>query len=164
MLGIISLLAGATGVLSELKSALNKIWRTEESSDVKEIVKKNVVFVGMLLGSGFLLTVSLIVSAAVAALGKSFGGLLPAPELLLHTADFVLSVGIVALLFAAMYRFLPNTRIEWHDVWFGAIVTSVLFNLGKLVLGLYIGKSAVGSSYGAAGAVLVFLLGFTIRA
>jgi len=164
VLGIISLLAGATGVLSELKSALNKIWRTEESSDVKEIVKKNVVFVGMLLGSGFLLTVSLIVSAAVAALGKSFGGLLPAPELLLHTADFVLSVGIVALLFAAMYRFLPNTRIEWHDVWFGAIVTSVLFNLGKLVLGLYIGKSAVGSSYGAAGAVLVFLLGFTIRA
>ena len=80
------------------------------------------------------------------------------PELLLHTADFVLSVGIVALLFAAMYRFLPNARIEWHDVWFGAIVTSVLFNLGKLVLGLYIGKSAVGSSYGAAGAVLVLLL------
>ncbi len=158
VLGIISLLAGATGVLSELKSALNKIWRTEESSDVKEIVKKNVVFVGMLLGIGFLLTVSLIVSAAVAALGKSLGGLLPAPELLLHTADFVLSVGIVALLFAAMYRFLPNTRIEWHDVWFGAIVTSVLFNLGKLVLGLYIGKSAVGSSYGAAGAVLVLLL------
>jgi membrane protein len=67
-------------------------------------------------------------------------------------------VGIVALLFAAMYRFLPNTRIEWHDVRFGAIVTSVLFNLGKLVLGLYIGKSAVGSSYGAAGAVLVLLL------
>src|SRR6202035_246048 len=77
VVGIISLLAGATGVLSELKSALNKIWRTEESSDVKEIVKKNVVFVGMLLGIGFLLTVSLIVSAAVAALGKSLGGLLP---------------------------------------------------------------------------------------
>ena len=158
VVGIISLLAGATGVLSELKSALNKIWRTEESSDVKEIVKKNAVFFGMLLGIGFLLTVSLIVSAAVAALGKSFGGLLPAPELLLHTADFVLSVGIVVLLFAAMYRFLPNTRIEWHDVWFGAIVTSVLFNLGKLGLGLYIGKSAVSSSYGAAGAVLVLLL------
>jgi membrane protein len=158
VVGIISLLAGATGVLSELKSALNKIWRTEESSDVKEIVKKNVVFVGMLLGVGFLLTVSLIVSAAVAALGKSLGGLLPAPELLLHTADFALSVGIVALLFAAMYRLLPNTKIEWHDVWFGAIVTSVLFNLGKLGLGLYIGKSAVGSSYGAAGAVLVLLL------
>jgi membrane protein len=158
VVGIISLLAGATGVLSELKSALNKIWRTEESSDVKEIVKKNVVFVGMLLGIGFLLTVSLIVSAAVAALGKSLGALLPAPELLLHTADFALSVGIVALLFAAMYRFLPNTKIEWHDVWFGAIVTSVLFNLGKLGLGLYIGKSAVGSSYGAAGAVLVLLL------
>ncbi len=158
VVGIISLLAGATGVLSELKSALNKIWRTEERSDVKEIVKKNVVFIGMLLGIGFLLTVSLIVSAAVAALGKSLGGLLPAPELILQIADFALSVGIVASLFATMYRFLPNTRIEWRDVWFGAIVTSVLFNLGKLGLGLYIGKSAVSSSYGAAGSVLVLLL------
>jgi membrane protein len=158
VVSIISLLAGATGVLSELKSALNKIWRTEERSDVKEIIKKNVIFIGMLLGIGFLLTVSLIVSAAVAALGKSFGELLPVPEFLLQTVDFVLSVGIVALLFAAMYRFLPNTKIEWRDVWFGAIVTSVLFNLGKVGLGLYIGKSAVSSSYGAAGSVLVLLL------
>ena len=158
VVGIVSLLAGATGVLSELKSALNGIWRTEERSDVKEIVKKNVVFVGMLLGIGFLLTVSLIVSAAVAALGKSLRGFLPAPELILQSADFALSVGVVASLFATMYRFLPNTKIAWRDVWFGAIVTSVLFNLGKLGLGLYIGKSAVSSSYGAAGSVLVLLL------
>jgi len=158
VIGIVSLLAGAIGVLSELKSALNKIWRTEERGGVKEIVKKNVVFVGMLLGIGFLLTVSLVVSAGVAGLGKFLGGQLPAPELLLQAANFVLSVGIIAMLFAAIYRFLPNTKVEWHDVWVGAIGTSFLFNLGKLGLGLYIGKSAVASSYGATGSILVLLL------
>ena len=158
VIGIVSLIAGATGVLSELKSALNKIWRTQERSDVKEIVKKNVVFLGMLLGIGFLLTVSLVVSAAISGLGKFLGGWLPAPEFLLHIADFVLSVGIIAVLFAAMYRFLPNTKVEWRDVWVGAAVTSFLFYLGKLGLGLYIGKGAVGSAYGAAGSILVLLL------
>ena len=158
VIGIVSLIAGATGVLSELKSALNKIWRTSERSDVKEIVKKNVVFLGMLLGMGFLLTVSLVVSAAISGLGKFLGGLLPAPEFLLHTVDFVFSVGIIAVLFAAMYRLFPNTKVEWRDVWVGAALTSFLFNVGKLGLGLYISKGAVGSSYGAAGAILVLLL------
>lgn len=158
VVGIISLIAGATAVLSELKSALNKIWRTEERSDGKDIVKRNIVFVGMLLGIGFLLTVSLVLSAAISGLGKYLGGLLPAPELLLHTTDFVLSVGIIAVLFAAMYRLLPSTKVEWRDVWVGAAVTSFLFNVGKLVLGLYIGRAAVGSSYGAAGAILILLL------
>jgi len=158
VIGIVSLIAGATGVLSELKSALNQIWRTQERSDVKEIVKRNVVFLGMLLGIGFLLTVSLVVSAGVAGLGKFLGGVLPAPELVLHIADFMVSVGITAVLFAAMYRFLPNTKVEWRDVWVGAAVTSLLFYLGKLGLGLYLGKGAVGSSYGAAGSILVLLL------
>lgn len=158
VIGVISLLAGATGVLSELKSALNKIWRTEERGDVKEIVKKNVLFLGMVLGMGFLLTVSLVVSAALSSFGQFLGGLFPAQELILHIIDFALSFGIITLLFAAMYRFLPNTTIEWRDVWIGAMLTSLLFNLGKLGLGLYIGKGAVGSSYGAAGSVLVLLL------
>jgi membrane protein len=158
VIGIVSLLAGATGVLSELKSALNKIWRTQERSDVKEIVKKNVVFVGMLLGMGFLLTVSLILSAAISGLGKFLGGLLPANELLLHIADFVFSFGIIAVMFAAIYRLLHNATVEWRAVWVGAAVTSFLFNIGKLGLGLYIGKGTVGSSYGTAGAILVLLL------
>ena len=158
VIGIVSLIAGATGVLSELKSALNTIWRTQERSDVKEIVKKNVVFLGMVLGIGFLLTVSLVVSAGVAGLGKFLGGWLPAPELILHIADFVVSGGITTVLFAAMYRVLPDTKVEWRDVWVGAAVTSLLFYLGKLGLGLYLGKGAVGSSYGAAGSILVLLL------
>jgi membrane protein len=158
IIGVVSLIAGATGVLSELKSALNTIWRTREPGDVKEIIKKNVLFVGMVLGIGFLLTVSLVLSAALASAGKFLSGLLPASEIILHAINFILSVGIIAVLFAAMYRFLPNTKIEWRDVWIGAAVTSILFNLGKLGLGLYIGKSAVASSYGAAGAILVLLL------
>jgi membrane protein len=158
IISIVSLIAGATGVLSELKSALNTIWRTQEPANVKEIIKKNALFVGMLLGIGFLMTVSLILSAALASLGKFFGGFLAAPEIILHCIDFSLSVGITAVLFAAMYRFLPNTRVEWRDVWIGAIVTSLLFNIGKIGLGLYIGKSAVASSYGAAGSILVLLL------
>jgi membrane protein len=158
VISIVSLIAGATGVLSELKSALNKIWRTQEHGDIKEIVKKNVIFLGMLLGIGFLLTVSLVVSAAVSGLGQFLGGLLPAPEFLLHTADFVLSVGIIAVLFAAMYKVLPNTKVEWRDVWMGSVVTSLLFAIGKLGLGIYIGKGALSSSYGAAGSILVLLL------
>jgi membrane protein len=158
VVGVISLIAGATGVLSELKSALNKIWRTEERGDVKEIVKKNVVFLGMVLGMGFLLTVSLIVSAALASVGHFLAGLLPAQELIVHIVDFTLSFGIITLLFAAIYRFLPNATVEWRDVWVGAMITSLLFNLGKLGLGLCIGKGAIGSSYGAAGSILVLLL------
>jgi membrane protein len=158
IIGIVTLIAGATGVLSELKSALNTIWRTQEPSNVKEVIKKNALFVGMLLGIGFLMTVSLILSAALASLGAFFTGFLPVPEIILHSIDFLVSAVIIGVLFAAMYRFLPNTKIEWRDVWIGAAVTSLLFNLGKIVLGLYIGKSAVASSYGAAGSILVLLL------
>ncbi|MBV8360193.1 MAG: YihY family inner membrane protein [Deltaproteobacteria bacterium] len=158
IIGIISLLAGATGVLSELKSTLNTIWRTREPGDVKEVIKKNALFVGMLLGIGFLMAVSLILSAALATLGKFLTGFLPAPEIILHGVDFIFSVGVITILFAAMYRFLPNTTVQWRDVWIGAAVTSVLFNIGKIGLGLYIGKSAVASSYGAAGSILALLL------
>jgi membrane protein len=156
--GIFSLIAGAVGVLSELKSALNTIWRTEERTDVTEFIKKNVVLLGMLLGIGFLLTVSLILSAGIAAFGQYPGGLLPAQEIILHLLDFTLSVGITTIMFAAIYRVLPNAAIEWRDVWVGAGVTSLFFYLGKLGLGIYIGSSAIASSYGAAGAILVLLL------
>jgi len=114
VIGVVTLIAGAIGALSELKSALNKIWRTQERGDLKEIIKKNVVFVGMLLVMGFLLTVSLILSAAVSALGKFCGGLIPVPEIFLHIADLVLSLGIITAMFAAIYRFLPSARIEWR--------------------------------------------------
>ena len=134
IIGIVTLIAGASGVLSELKSALNTIWRTQEPGNVKELIKKNALFLGMLLGIGFLMTVSLILSAALASLGKFLTGFLPAPEIVLHGIDFIFSAGFIAVLFAAMYRFLPNTRIEWRDVWIGAAVTSLLFTVGKISL------------------------------
>jgi membrane protein len=158
IIGIVTLIAGAIGVLSELKSTLNTIWQTQEPDNFKEVIKKNALFVGMLLGIGFLMTVSLILSAALASLSAFFTGFLPAPEIILHGIDFLLSAGIIGVLFAAMYKFLPNTKIEWRDVWIGAAVTSLLFNFGKIAVGLYIGKSAVASSYGAAGSILVLLL------
>jgi membrane protein len=158
IIGIISLIAGAGGVLSELKNALNTIWRTHESGTVKAVIKRNALFLGMLLGIGFLMTVSLVLSAALASLGKFLTGFLPAPEIILHGIDFILSAGVIAILFGAMFRFLPDTKVEWRDVWIGALVTSLLFNVGKIGLGLYIGKSAVASSYAAAGSILVLLL------
>ncbi len=158
IISIISLIAGAIGVLSELKSALNQIWRTSEPGSIKDVVKRNVVFLGMMFGFGFLLAVSLIISTAIAAIGAFFGGFLPAPQSFLQIINFVFSFAVVWVLFAAIYRILPNTKIEWRDVWIGAAVTSLLFNLGKLGLGLYLGRSAMASEYGAAGSILIFLL------
>lgn len=158
VISIVTLLVGAIGVLSELKAALNQIWRTQESGSVTEIVKRNVVFLGMMLGIGLLLAVSLIISTAIAAVGAYFGSFLPARQSVLEAVNFAFSFGVVWVLFAAIYRILPNTDVEWHDVWIGAAVTSLLFNFGKLGLGLYLGRSAVASEYGAAGSILIFLL------
>ena len=158
VIGIVSLIAGATGVLSELKSALNKIWRTQERSEVKEIVKKNVVFLGMLLGIGFLLTVSLVVSAAIAGLGNSLAAGCR------HRNSFCTSQTLCSRWESSLYCLQRCTGFcrtrRWSGAMFGSVllVASVLFYVGKLGLGIYIGKSAVGSSYGAAGSILVLLL------
>jgi membrane protein len=112
----------------------------------------------MVLAIAFLLLVSLVVHAALAALGKYWGGIFEAAEWLLHLINFLLSFGVVTVLFAMLYKILPNVTIEWHDVWIGAIVTAFLFTLGKFLIGLYLGKSAVASSYGAAGAVVILLI------
>jgi membrane protein len=158
VVSIVSLILGAIGVLSELKGALNQIWRTNAPSDLKELVKQNVLYVGFLLGIGFLLAVSLIVSALIAAMAKFAGGIIPCPDLVLQTSEFIFSVGVITLLFAAMFKFLPDTKVRWHDVWLGAALTAIFFNLGKLGLGLYLGRGAVGSAYGAAGSVMIILL------
>jgi membrane protein len=105
-----------------------------------------------------MLTVSLAISAGVAAAGKFVGGVLPVPEPVIHMANFVVSFIITTLLFALMYKFLPDVRMPWRDTWMGAGLTSLLFTMGKSLLGLYLGKGAVASSYGAAASVLVILL------
>jgi membrane protein len=160
VVGFVTLLVGATGVFGELKSALNIVWKAKpaQSGGILEVVKDRFLSFSMVLGIGFLLLVSLIISAALAALGKVFDGMIPGWEITAHLLNFVISLALVSVLFAMIFKFLPDVHIRWSDVWHGAIFTSLLFSIGKFVLGLYLGKGAVGSSYGVAGSLVVVLL------
>jgi membrane protein len=160
ILGIAVLLIGSTSVLAELESNLNRIWKVEPEklSGLWHFLRTRLLSLGMVLAIGFLLIVSLVVSAGIAAWGKAWGGWFGGMEILLHVANFVVSVGIVTVLFAIIYKFMPRVAIRWRDVWVGALVTSLLFSFGKFLIGLYIGKSGVESTYGAAGALAVLLI------
>jgi membrane protein len=121
------------------------------------MVRYRFISFAMVLGIGFLLMVSLLLSAAIAAAGKFFEQLLPAPEALLHLGSTVISF-VVTLLFALLYKVVPDVHIEWEEVWIGAGVTSLLFSIDKFLIGLYLGKASAGSAYGAAGSLAVFLV------
>ncbi len=160
-IGIALLLLGATTVLAELQDDLNRIWKVPARNKPKGLsgwVRLRLLSFGMILGIGFLLLVSLIASAAISALGKFWGPLFGDWEVLAHLFDIVLSYGVVTAMFALIYRYMPDVRIEWHDVWIGAAVTALLFTIGKFAIGLYLGKSSVASSFGAAGSLAVLLL------
>jgi membrane protein len=159
-LGIVALIVGSTTVFSELESNLNRIWEVEESKESGwwSFIRTRLLSFGMVLTVGFLLIVSLVVSAGIAAWGKYWAGWFGGMEALLHIANFAVSVAIVTVLFAIIYKFMPRAVIRWRDVWIGALVTSLLFSLGKFAIGLYIGKTGVESSYGAAGALVVLLV------
>jgi membrane protein len=160
VLGIIALLIGATSVFAELEGDLNRIWKVkpQKQSGVWNFLRGRVLSIGLILTVGFLLLVSLLVSAALAAWGKYWSGWFGEMELLLHAANFVVSLAVITVLFAIIYKMLPHTRVRWRDVWIGALVTATLFGLGKFLIGLYIGTSAIASSYGAAGALVVLLV------
>src|ERR1051326_1435522 len=160
VVGIVTLLFGAAGVFGQLKDALNTIWNVEPKTTggIMAMIKDRFLSFAMVFGVGFLLLVSLVLDAAVAAAGKFVGDRLPGGEVLWQGVQLVMSLAVVTLLFALIFRFLPDVHPTWRDVWFGAIFTGVLFVLGKFALGLYLGKSAVGSSYGAAGSLVVLLL------
>jgi membrane protein len=150
LIGIVTLLFGAAGVFGQLKDALNTIWNVEqkESGGILSILKERFLSVAMVLGVAFLLLVSLVIDAAISAMGKA----------LWQPLQLVVSFLVVTFLFAMIFRFLPDVRIEWRDVRFGAAFTSLLFVIGKFLLGLYLGRSAIGSSYGAAGSLVVLLV------
>jgi membrane protein len=159
ILGVAVLLLGATTVFNELQNALDRIWRAParvQSSGIWNLLRTRLLSFGMVLGIAFLLMVSLIVSAGLAALGKWWT---PAGwEALMHVLDIALSFGLMTVMFALIYRFIPRVHVAWHDVWIGAAVTSLLFAIGKLLIGLYLGKSAVASSFGAAGSLAVLMV------
>lgn len=160
ILGVITLLFGATGVLSELRSALNIIWEVKPAggSGIAWLLKDRFFSLGMVLAIGFLLLVSLVLGAALAALGKFFGGILPMPELVLSAINFAVSFAGVSILFALIYKYVPEANIAWEDVWIGAIATAFLFTVGEYLIGLYLGKAGVASAYGAAGSLVVLIV------
>jgi membrane protein len=159
-IGVITLLFGASGVFGELRSALNKIWdvKPESEGGVWRIVKQRLFSFGMVLAVGFLLLVSLVISAALAALGKFYGEFLPMPEFVLSAINLMVSLAAIAVLFALIFRYVPATKIAWRDVSIGATLTALLFTIGKFLIGLYLGEAAVGSAYGAAGSLVVVIV------
>ena len=160
IIGIVTLLFGAAGVFGQLKDALNTIWNVEpkKSGGIMTMIKDRFLSFAMVFGTGFLLLVSLVLDSAVAAAGHFLGNRLPGGEALWQGVQLILSLAVVTLLFALIFRYLPDIHPAWRDVWFGAVFTAVLFVVGKFALGLYFGKSAVGSSYGAAGSLVLLLL------
>lgn len=159
-LGVIALLFGASGVFGELRSALNKIWdaKPQAGSGVIGMIRERFFSFGMVLAIGFLLLVSLVLSAGLAALGKFLGSILPVPSTVLAALNFFISLIAVMLLFALIFKYVPETKIAWKQVWGGAITTAILFTVGKALIGLYLGKAAVGSAYGAAGSLVVIIV------
>jgi len=160
LIGVITLLFGAAGVFGQLKDALNTIWNVEPKPNrgIAGMLKDRFLSFAMVLGVGFLLMVSLLLDGIIAAAGTFIGSRIPGGEALWQTVELVVSFAVITLLFAMIFRFLPDVRVEWRDVWFGATFTSLLFVIGKFALGMYFGKSAVGSSYGAAGSLVILLL------
>ena len=160
LIGVVTLLFGASGVFGQLQTSLNAIWdvQPKPGRGVIGIIRDRILSFGFILVVGFLLLVSLLLTAAIALVGEWSGGMMPGMETLVQILNSVLSLAVITLLFAMIFKFLPDAKIAWHDVWIGAFITATLFTVGKFALGLYLGKSGVGSSYGAAGSLIVLLL------
>lgn len=160
VVAVATILFGATGVFTQLQTTLNHIFdvKAKPGQGLKGLLHARAAAFGMLLGIGFLLLVSLVISAALAAAGNYLLRVFPGAEFLLQALNFVVSLAVITVLFAMIFRFLPDVKIAWRDVWFGAAVTALLFTIGKTLIGLYLGNSSVASVYGAAGSLVVVLL------
>lgn len=160
LVGFGTLIFGATGVFGQLKDALNTIWgiAIKPGRGVLGFLKDRFLSFTMVLGIAFLLLVSLFVSAMLSAFGGWAGNLLPLPAALMQVINLVISLGVIMLLFAMIFKVLPDAKVDWRDVWIGAGATAVLFTLGKFVLGWYLGRESTASAYGAAGSVIVLVL------
>jgi membrane protein len=155
------MLVGATTIVVELQDDLDHIWSAprRSGSGWLTMLRARVLSLGMILGLGFLLLVSLVVSGAIEAAGSYTEAHVPGSALtLLRVSNLVLSLGAVTVLFAMLYKWLPNVPIDWKDVWVGAFITAVLFSVGRIAIGFYLGRSATASAYGAAGTLVVLLL------
>lgn len=158
-LGIVTLVIGATAVFAELQSALDRIWKIppDNKGGIVGVLRKRLLSFGMVMGLGFMLLISLVLSAILAALGKWWSSMLGGWTIVLEALNISVSFAVVTGLFAMIYKFMPRASIPWRDVWVGAIVTALLFTIGKFLIGLYLGKASIGSSFGAAGSLVVLL-------
>ncbi len=161
VIGLASLILGAAGLFGQLQDALNTIWEVapKPGGGLLSMIRQRFISFTMVLGVGFLLLVSLVLSTALTAASTYVQGFLPQTELIAQLVNFVISFGAVTLLFAMIYKVLPDVEIGWKDVWVGAAVTALLFTIGKSILSLYLSNASVASAYGAAGSFIVILLG-----
>jgi len=160
IVGVITLLFGASGVFAELRSALNTMWDVKPQSEggIWQLVKHRFFSFGIVLAVGFLLLVSLVISTALSAIDEYFSGFVTMPMFAMSAINVIISLAGITVLFALIFRFVPDVKIPWRNVWIGALVTAVLFSIGKSLIGLYLGKAAVGSAYGAAGSMVVIIV------
>ena len=156
VISLFTLILGATTVFAELKTDLDRIWKSKppKASGFWNFLRSRLLSFGLVVTIGFLLLISLVVSAALSYIGTAFGG----GVVLMQALEFVASIAVMTVLFAAVYKVLPSARIAWSDVWVGAAVTALLFWIGKFLIGLYLGKTAMASSFGAAGALVVTIV------
>jgi membrane protein len=161
IIGIITFFLGATGAFLELQADLDAIWRVKPKSSPnfwRTLLRQRLLSFGLVLGFAFLLLTSLLVSAALAAVHSYMGNAFPGVAVLWEAVNVVVSLGVITLLFAMIYKVLPDVKLAWRDVWVGALVTAGLFTIGKFLIGLYLGTSSFASTYGAAGSVIVILV------
>jgi membrane protein len=161
LVGLGTLLIGATTVFVELQNAMARIWQVPlrpDFSGVRDFFRVRLLSLGLVLGIGFLLLVSLVLSALMAALGKWWAPWFGEFALVADAVNFVVTLTFITAVFAMIYKWMPRTAVAWRDVWIGALITALLFTVGKTLIGLYIGRSAVASVFGAASSLVVLLL------
>jgi len=161
IIGAVLLLVGATSVFAELQESLDRIWRAparNKTSGILNLLRARILSFGMIMGIGLLLIVSLVLSAALSAIGKWWSPIFGGWEVLLQVVNFLVGFLMITVVFAMIYKIMPRVHVHWRDVWIGAAVTSLLFSIGKLAIGLYIGKTGIASGFGAAGSLVVVLI------
>lgn len=160
VIGFVALLFGAGGVVGQLQTSLNKIWEVtpKPGQGIWGFIRQRFFSFGMVLGIGFLLLVSLVVTAVLSSFTGILSSWLGDATFIAHAVDLLVSFGFVTLLFALIYKYVPDVEIQWRDVWVGAALTAILFTIGKYLIGLYIGTSGVTSTFGAAGSMITILV------
>ncbi|HEY4415615.1 MAG TPA: YihY/virulence factor BrkB family protein [Verrucomicrobiae bacterium] len=159
-IAITTLFIAATGAFIQLQNSLNQIWQVEQKKGfgVRSFIRHRLLSLAMVFGIGFLLLVSLTISAALSAFGNFMGHYISGQQIVMKLLNFAVSLGIITILFSMIFKFLPDVKVAWHNVWLGGFLTAILFNVGKFLFGLYIGHSSTISIYGAMGSLVIILL------